>query len=235
MTLFRAVTYNVHKCRGMDRRTRPDRIAKVLKDLHPDVVALQEVISAPGRDQVAEIADALGFTPLMGPTRELFGGAYGNAVLTRFPVVETRHVDITVAGREERGVLRADLDIDGHRVHCFNLHLGTGFHERRKQARRLIEEDLLHAPELDGPHIVLGDFNEWTRGLVTQTLSQRFHRVDHAVRFSTPRMYPGLLPLLQLDYIYYGRGIRLRDAFVVRSPQTLLASDHLPLVADFTI
>jgi endonuclease/exonuclease/phosphatase family metal-dependent hydrolase len=239
MTPFRVATYNIHKCKGMDGRTRPERILRVLRELHADVIGLQEVVSVPGadadRDQVRFLAEGLAMEFVMGRTRELFGGAYGNAVLSRFGVDEWRHIDITVSGREKRGVLRTDLSIGGARVHVFNLHLGTGFFERRAQAQRLIEEDLLHAPDLAGPHIVVGDFNEWTRGLVTQTLSQRFRRVDHAVWFSTPRVYPGLLPFLHLDYIYYGHGVRLRDAFFVRSPLAFLASDHLPLVADFAL
>jgi len=45
---LRIATYNVHKCRGLDGRLRPDRIVRVLREMEADVVALQEVLSVDG-------------------------------------------------------------------------------------------------------------------------------------------------------------------------------------------
>jgi endonuclease/exonuclease/phosphatase family metal-dependent hydrolase len=76
--------------------------------------------------------------------------------------------------------------------------------------------------------------NEWTRGLVTQTLTQELRRLD----LDFPgfrRRYPALLPFLHLDYIYYEHSLRARDAFHHSSRLALMASDHLPLVADFDL
>jgi endonuclease/exonuclease/phosphatase family metal-dependent hydrolase len=158
------------------------------------------------------------------------GGTYGNVVLSRFPVRSWENIDISVAGREERGVLRVDLDTGNGVLHLFNAHLGTGYGERRLQAARLVESDLLRADNLDGPRIVLGDFNEWIRGPVTRTLSAELHRVDRQIWLS--RRYPALLPFLHLDYIYFDR-LRLLDAFFHHTLASLLASDHVPLAADF--
>src|SRR5690606_9555403 len=90
--LVRIVTYNIHRCRGLDGRTRPDRIAEVLHEIGADVIALQEVLGAgPRHESHAEaLGAALGMGWIMAPTRLLRGHQFGNVVLSRFPIV--RHV-----------------------------------------------------------------------------------------------------------------------------------------------
>ena len=148
---------------------------------------------------------------------------------------QTRHVDLSVSGREERGVLRADIRLGPRLVHVFNTHLSTGHLERRKQAARLLDRDLLKALEISGPRIVLGDFNEWTRGLVTRTLSGEFHLTDLCIHLPRRRAYPSGLPLLSLDHIYYDHHFRVESAPFHRSRLSLIASDHLPLVAGLLV
>lgn len=236
MKSIRVVTYNIHKCVGMDRRFRPDRIVRVLQEVNPDIVALQEVVSIPGHreeaDQARFIAEGLGMKYVQAEARKLHGGIYGNVLLSRFPINESHNLDITHTGREERSVLRADIKVDGHSLHFFNLHLGTGFFERRFQARALMEHRVLGSPDLKGPRVVMGDLNEWTRGLVTHTLTEELKRVDLEVPAFRRRSYPALLPLLHLDYIYYENTLRARDAFFHTSRLSLVASDHVPMVAD---
>jgi endonuclease/exonuclease/phosphatase family metal-dependent hydrolase len=143
-----------------------------------------------------------------------------------------RHLDLTVASREQRGVLRTDIRIGPHLVHVFNLHLGTAHRERRTQVIRLVDEDLLKAVDISGPRVVLGDFNEWTHGLVTQTLSAEFHLTDLRNHLRRTRAYPPLLPLLNLDHIYFDPHLKVSKALFHRNRLSLIASDHLPLVAD---
>ena len=238
MRCLRVVTYNTHKCQGMDGRVRPERIVRVLEELNADIIALQEVLSIsdhrPESDQSRFIAQALGMNYVHAEARKLQGGVYGNVLLARYPIFASRNLDISRTGREERSVLRGDIPVDGQCLHIFNLHLGTGFLERRFQARALMEHRVLAAPDLTGPRIVLGDMNEWIRGLVTRTLTQELRRLDLEVpRFR--RRYPALLPFLHLDYIYYEHTLRARDAFHHASRTALMASDHLPLVADFAM
>lgn len=239
MRSLRVVTYNVHKCEGMDRRIRPGRIADVLAEINADVVALQEVLSIPGHreeaDQAAFIAKRLGMHQIHAEARRLHGGVYGNVLLTRFPVRTWRNLDISLIDRERRSVLRADLEIDGRRLHFFNVHLGTSYFERRYQAGALLEDRILRAPDLHGERILLGDLNEWTRGLVTRRLTGELRRVDLEVPFFRRRTFPALLPLLHLDYIYYEHTLRARDAFFHHSRLALVASDHVPLVADIAL
>jgi endonuclease/exonuclease/phosphatase family metal-dependent hydrolase len=235
---FRIVTYNVHKCVGVDRRLDPARIVSVLKEINADIAALQEVHCIHGGasedDQAHFIARGLGFNYCMGQNRELRGGVYGNLVLSRFPLLGSENHDISVAGREERGCLRVDVALGKEsRLHVYNVHLGTSFIERRRQARKLISESILSDGKIPGPRIMLGDFNEWTRGLVTRLLNEHFRSGDIRLHLKSSRTYPGLLPLMHLDHIYFDETLELEHAELHRSRAALLASDHLPIFADF--
>lgn len=237
---LRIVTYNVHKCRGLDRRVRPERIAHVIRETKADVVALQEVLSVEGRgrehDQARFLADELGMEYHIGENRRLRGGAYGNVILSRLPIEKVENYDITWRGREGRGCLRADVHLGSRRLlHIFNVHLGTAFIERRHQARRLVSSDILGHEELRGARLVLGDFNEWTRGLASRLLATHFQSADIRSHLRRARTYPGVLPLLHLDHIYYDEVLELKGLTLHRSRTALVASDHLPLVADFDL
>jgi endonuclease/exonuclease/phosphatase family metal-dependent hydrolase len=239
MPLIRFVTYNIHKARGLDGRTRVERIARVLREIQADVIALQEVVSlggsTPEQDQAQYLSDALERFQAMGETRKHRGGAYGNVTLSRWAFDSVRPLDLSVSQRERRCLLRTDVRAFGQLLHVFNVHLGTGHGERRQQASRLLEEDTLRALDLTGPRIVLGDFNEWTRGKVTRALSAEFHLTDLRVHLSRIRTYPAVFPLLHLDHVYFDYHFRVERAFFHSSRLALIASDHLPLVADLAI
>jgi len=232
---FRVATYNTHKCRGMDGRIRPARVAEVLRELDADVIALQEVVSLTGgrreQNQAQYLADAVGLEFRIGETRKLRGAAYGNVLLSRLPLKQVEVYDLTASRREPRGCMRCDLKI----VHVFNVHLGTGYLERRKQAHMLMSREVLLSPGLKHPRLVLGDFNEWTRGLVSRMMQQEFESVDIQLHLNRRRTYPGVLPLMHLDHMYFDRDLALEEFLLHRSRMALVASDHLPLVAEFRV
>jgi endonuclease/exonuclease/phosphatase family metal-dependent hydrolase len=232
----RVATYNIHRCRGMDRRVVPARIIEVLRSVEADVVALQEVIGAgpTGSGQAEEIGAALGMGWVMGPVRHLRNHLFGNVVLSRFPIVHHSQYDLSWRTCESRGSQRADLDLGGGRLlHVYNVHLGTAVLERRYQAPRLAA--FVHDHRVPGPKIILGDFNEWMRGLATQTLNALFQSVDIKAHLRSRRTYPGLFPVLHLDHIYYEGAVDVRSVELPRNRLALMASDHLPLVADLTV
>jgi endonuclease/exonuclease/phosphatase family metal-dependent hydrolase len=223
----------------MDGRFRPDRIANVLREIDADVVALQEVMSLEGRtrehDQARYIADELGYAHVMGEVRKHRGAAYGNAILSRFSIAGYSNYDLSVQRREQRGCVRADVEFSGRRLHVFNVHLGTSYFERRHQGRKLVCAECITHEEFRDPRIVLGDFNEWTRGLASQLLTTHFASADIRTHLNRSRTYPGLLPLMHLDHIYYDRSLALRTLCLHKSRTALVASDHLPLHADFDL
>jgi endonuclease/exonuclease/phosphatase family metal-dependent hydrolase len=240
MQRIRVATYNVHKCVGMDRKLMPARIAEVIAEFSPDVVGLQEVLSVDTEHredhQAQFVADCLGMHVALGEVRRLHGGAYGNAVLSKFPLNGFCTFDLSAPGREKRGCVRTDVLLpSGHALHVFNFHLGTDFMERRWQARRIFETEVLRSRELQGPRVVVGDFNEWTRGLVSTMLAAELRGADIRLRLKHGRSYPGIFPVLHLDHIYYDEALVLEHVFLHRTRKSLVASDHLPLVADFAV
>jgi endonuclease/exonuclease/phosphatase family metal-dependent hydrolase len=230
---LRIATYNIHRCRGLDRRTMPARIAEVLREIEADVVALQEVIGAgpAGAGQAEEIGAAVGMGWVMTTVRHLRNHLFGNVVLSRFPIVHHSHYDLSWRTCEPRACQRADLDLgQGRTLHVYNVHLGTAVLERRYQAPRLAS--FVHDHRVTGPKIILGDFNEWMRGLATKTLSSLFDSVDIHAHLQRRRTYPGIFPLLHLDHIYYEGHVEIRGVELPRTRKALMASDHLPLVAN---
>jgi endonuclease/exonuclease/phosphatase family metal-dependent hydrolase len=171
----------------------------------------------------------------IGENRRLHGGAYGNVTLSRLPLGAVENFDITWRGRERRGCLRTDVQVGDSVLHLFNIHLGTAFIERRFQGRRLVSQEVLNNPGLAGPRLVVGDFNEWTHGLASRLLSEHFRSADVRYHLKAARTYPGILPLVHLDHVYYDEALELKRLALHRSRTALIASDHLPLVADFTL
>ncbi len=240
MKTLRIATYNVHKCRGLDRKVSPARIVEVLRQTDAEIIALQEVLSFEGgaleRNQARFIAEQLEMHCHIGETRRLSGGVYGNVLLSRFTMRDVCNYDLSVSGREPRGCLRADIEINSTTVlHIFNVHLGTSFFERRQQGRRLMTEAILNDGKLGGARIVMGDFNEWTRGLTTRLLSTSLKPADPRLHLPRSKTYPGLLPFLHLDHIYFDERLALKSLHLHRSRTALVASDHLPLIADLQL
>jgi len=220
----------------MDRRVMPGRIADVLREIDADVIALQEVVGAgpEGAGQAEAIGAALGMGWIMAPVRHLRRHLFGNVVLSRFPILNHAQYDLSWRTCEPRGCQRADLELGSGRVlHVYNVHLGTAVLERRYQAPRLAS--FVHDHRVTGPKIILGDFNEWMRGLATQTLSSLFQSIDLQPHLRRRRTYPGIFPVLHLDHIYYEGQVEVRSVELPRTRRALIASDHLPLVANLTI
>jgi len=232
---LRVATYNIHRCRGLDGRTRPQRIAAVLRTIDADVVALQEVVGAGprGGGHAEELGAMLGMGWVMSPARELRGHQFGNAVLSRFPIMHHSEHDLSWKTCEPRRMQRVDVAVHGCTLHLYNVHLGTAILERRHQALRLAS--MVSDRHIAGPKLVLGDFNEWMRGLATKMLSERLNSVDLRNHLRRRRTYPGLFPILHLDHIYYAGRVEIVGIELPRTRLSLVASDHLPLVADVRI
>ena len=232
---LRIATYNIHRCRGLDGRTRPDRITAVLRAIDADVVALQEVVGAGphGGGHAEEIGAALGMGWAMAPARLLRGHQFGNAVLSRFPISEHHEHDLSWKTCEARRLQRVDIAVNGSTLHVYNVHLGTAILERRHQAERLAT--IVSDRHVAGPKLVLGDFNEWMRGLATKLLSARLSSVDLRNYMRRRRTYPGVFPVLHLDHIYYAGRVEIVDVALPRTRLALVASDHLPVVADVRV
>ncbi len=231
----RVVTYNVHRCRGLDRRTRPERIAEVLSAVDADIIALQEVIGsgASGAGHAELIGAFLGMGWVMAAARELRRHQFGNVVLSRRPIREHSQHDLSWKSCEPRCSQRVAIDLGPGILQVFNVHLGTALLERRYQAARLAA--WVHDRRVPAPKLVLGDFNEWSRGIAEDVLARRLNSVDLYPHLKRRRTYPGIFPFLHLDHIYFEGNVEVRRIELPRTRLAMVASDHLPLVADLRI
>lgn len=232
---LRIATYNVHRCRGLDRLVRPRRIAEVVATFHADIVALQEVLGSgvKERGQAEELGAALGMGWVMAPTQKYRRFALGNVLMSRFPIVADTQYDLTWKNRRPRCCQRADIRVGPHIVHLYNVHLGTSLRERNHQAKQLAT--IIEDSGLSGPKIVLGDFNEWGRGVAAATLTPRLQSLDLRSFLKRRRTYPGIFPILHLDHIFYDGRIEVVHVEVPRTRLALVASDHLPIIADIRV
>jgi endonuclease/exonuclease/phosphatase family metal-dependent hydrolase len=229
---IRVVTYNIHKCVGVDGRHDPDRIVAVLREIDADIACLQEVGARRGverhSDQWAYLGEATGCRVILGAGLRQRRSRFGNAILTRFPIQGARSIDLTVAGCEPRGAIDADLLVANRVLRVIATHFGLRAGERRLQANRLMtllgETSTASRREADAV-LLMGDLNEW-RGR-----SGAIRAFDRRLGPSAAeRTFPSWMPVLALDRIYAEGPAVLREVSVYRSPLARLASDHLPLV-----
>jgi endonuclease/exonuclease/phosphatase family metal-dependent hydrolase len=223
-------TYNIHACVGVDGRFDPRRTLGVLSELGADLIALQEVEhhAVDGRDLLDFLADGVGMTAIAGPTLMRGDRHYGNALLTRLPVVQINRIDLSLPRREPRGAVDVQFAWGGRRIQVVTTHLGLRPRERRQQVRRLLE--LFEGTRVDLAAL-LGDFNEWQ--LWGGALGW-LHRYFPDCRRHAPRTYPGRLPLFALDRIWVKPAEGLLGVRVHQTRLARRASDHLPLKALLT-
>jgi endonuclease/exonuclease/phosphatase family metal-dependent hydrolase len=224
-------TYNVHRCVGLDFRRDPGRIAAVIRELDADVVALQEVDNkSDGTHESAQmdyLALVTGYEAVAGATIRRTNGHYGNLLLTRWPMMESREINLCVSCREPRGAIDARLSIHGIEVRVIATHLGLAFSERWQQFSRLSEIMEGNNPSL---LIVLGDTNEWL------PMSRGFRLLQRLLGSSpVTRSFPSWRPLLALDRIWVRPTEALKKAEVHISRLSRSASDHLPVLAEVEI
>lgn len=220
---LRFASYNVHGCVGRDQRWNPERVVAVLRELQADVIALQEVpyLTEHGERFLERAAAAVGMQVIAGPLARHRGARDANALLTRLPVLEVRHLDLQVSGYAPRGAVDADLGWGESRLRVVATHLGLRPKERRIQIRRLLRQ-----LNRGGTVVLLGDINEWfVWGRPLRWLHAHFRRAP------APRSFPSGLPVFALDRIWVSRPGRVVSMEAWRSELARVASDHLPVRA----
>lgn len=242
---IRVLSWNIHKgVGGLDRRYRLERVVELLRERQPDIVMLQEVAQFwPGAkmaDQVAELCEELDLNHhAFGHEHRYRRGGYGNLTLSRFPIRDTRHFDLTISWRKKRGalvtrVLTRDTE-DGeehqHSVWVANLHLGLSGSERAEQLRRFLSLEPFGEVQRRTPAIVAGDLNDLYGNLGPLYLEPAGFRRAGALT----RTFPAFAPLRPLDGIFFRGSAELQAAGIARGPKHREASDHLPLEAVFEI
>ncbi len=212
---------------GMDGGWSTERIADVVLEQAPDIICLQEVHQRLPQsrfvDQPGRLQKALGLPVVFQANLRLGVGGYGLALVSRYPV-NTVQNHLLPSVREQRGALQVSLTTPEGLLTVFCTHWGLNGAERERQGARLAEL-VGDAPD---PVLVCGDFNENFDAPGLSLLRSRTGLQD-ADADRKRLTYPADTPEARIDYVLYSPGLPFRDVF----PVTTLASDHLPLVADF--
>jgi len=224
MTELRIATYNVHSGRGVDGRFRPERTSAVIAELRADVIALQEYVSLVADFDLRDhLMRATGFQMIAMSTMKVGEGDFGNALLSRWPILDAVEHTLSVGTYEPRGALEVILGRKHRELRVVATHLGLRDAERRDQLARLLE---IVRRDRDTPTVLCGDFNIAR----LQSPALRMCR-EHFGHSRSPKSFPSFAPLLPLDRIWVTPCSALVGVAAHRSARARVASDHLPVVA----
>lgn len=234
--MLKILSYNVHQGLSALRKVDVTRdIASLLKTSGADIVCLQEVWQKHGvsEQQLEKMADNNWDFQIYERNAVFPAGSQGNAILSRFPIIRYRNVDISLFPFEQRGFLHAELSVGGTLLHVICVHLGLVRYERHYQLKEMslyVEKNTKHSE----PLIVAGDFNDWRkRDVKPYAQTMELEEAMVASTGSYARTYPAYLPLLSLDRIYF-RNLRLELAQPKRPSFLPGLSDHIPLECAFS-
>lgn len=235
---LRVVSYNIHKCiGGLDRRYDPERVIEVIRKLDADVVMLQEVDAGVTRSrgdrQVELLGEELGL-----PHRTWYpnvdvrgGGHYGNAILSRYPLIESTNIDLSIRFKKKRsvlhGVLRVRHDDVDRTVHVYNMHLGLARYERVRQLATFLESQPFSHLHHDTPVVVGGDLNDVYGGLDSLLAPAGFRGSERR-----PLTFPAWGPMRALDGIFVRGTMDFLKLSRCDSDLARRASDHRPILAE---
>jgi endonuclease/exonuclease/phosphatase family metal-dependent hydrolase len=228
---LRVLTWNIHS-------GNPDRLAEAIEASGADVVALQEVDAyrerSGCRHQAFEIAERLGMYVRLGANirsgEECGNGRqalYGDAVLSRYPILEWRHSLLPNGGGEQRGMVETLLDVDGRRIRVVATHLEYGSVSEREAQAHAVVEHLEHSAE---PVVVMGDLNGEPDDSGLAPLRDAFTDAWAAAGDGDGFTNPSRAPQRRIDYVFV-RGATPTGAEV----QDSTASDHLAVRADLVL
>ena len=253
---FRLVTFNIAHGRGLTplqgltprRRLQMNlvKIAALLHKLKPDVVALQEIDQcscwAGNFDELEYLRRHARFPHAVfgiNTRREgVFNLCYGNALLSRHPIVRSENVVFGQKSVGEKGFLFAELNVGGRTIPVVNLHLHYRSRNLRlKQLDRLVpwlhQHHRAHGVRWRMPPLVCGDFNTPSHaGDATAVLLRHMHDfANYAMHPQVDGTFPSPWPQRTLDFVFLPPACDHVHCEVV---DTML-SDHRPVMVDFTL
>jgi endonuclease/exonuclease/phosphatase family metal-dependent hydrolase len=242
MTTLKIATYNIHKgFSQFNRRVVLHELRERLRELDADIVFLQEVqgqhaghvqrhTDYPVGPQHEFLAEEFWAHHAYGMNAVYDDGHHGNAILSRFPIVQTINKDVSAHRFESRGLLHTELEIGGQRVHCLCAHFGLFAKGQRAQLNALVDYVMQEIP-VDAPLLVAGDFNDW-RNQLSRTLARELGVQDvfDLLEGKPARSFPSRIPVFRLDRIYV-RGFDVRYCDVHIGGKWKRLSDHAALSA----
>ena len=228
------VTYNIHSGVGVDKVQNYRRIGLFLASQGIDIALIQEMDTRPTERRTERDIDDLcagHFTDLAESAAiQESNGWYGNAILSRFPVLSKKTLDVSQKDVQPRNIQEVVLDTDIGPLRIINTHKGLKKNERRKQFA-LLDEYLREKLQVSTiPIIVGGDFNEW------QFFTQAFKRINEVLTQQTvSATFPTAFPLFRLDRMWTTFSPANVKTSVLKTPETRWYSDHYPILLEVNI
>jgi endonuclease/exonuclease/phosphatase family metal-dependent hydrolase len=240
---LRILSYNIHKgFSSGNRRFVLDKIRDAIREIHADLVFLQEVQGEhedprrmhkdrPDQSQFEYLAEEIWPHFAYGKNAVYDAGHHGNAILSKYPIIFFENIDVSTNRLEKRGILHATLELPRGHVHAMCVHLGLLENERGIQVKRLSSRIGSHVPNAH-PLIIGGDFNDW-RGRVTTELDQTMgiSEAFTSLHDTHARTFPSWLPALKLDRVYF-RGLHAKSARVLSGDPWRELSDHAAIFVE---
>jgi len=235
---MRLLSWNIHKgIGGRDRRYSLQRIIDCIDHERPDLVCLQEVDRLVGRsdfdDQPRLLGQSLNLQSTFQANVPVSNGTYGNLILSRWAVGSTHRISLKRGIRKSRGAQLIHVETPEGVLHLVNTHLGLDERERHWQIDFLLDHELFQSSSVI-PTFIAGDFNDWRNTLAEQSLANHgFQQVTSPP--SEYRSFPSWLPVGGLDKVFVRGEVTTERVKVVRTSLARVASDHLPIVVDFSL
>ncbi len=234
---LRVLCYNIHYGQGTDGVYDIKRLAEVINKTKPDLVALQEVdvhVKRSGRvHQLQELAKHTKMHARFGPTQHYQGGLFGNAVLSRFPILNVviQPLPYTESTPEKTTYPRATVAVTFQGPHGKPLRIVSTHFQHNVPEDRVAQAKAVNAlftfKDETIPTILAGDMNAKPEEEPVQILLEKWtNAID---KEATPTV-PATDPKSRIDYIFY----RPAGAFKVLETRVVpesIASDHRPVLA----
>ncbi|SEI04529.1 Metal-dependent hydrolase, endonuclease/exonuclease/phosphatase family [Rheinheimera pacifica] len=241
---LRVMTYNVHSCIGLDGKVDVERVARVIAQANPDVVALQELDvgrdRSLGLDQAQLIARYLEMEFHFHPAMHMEEERYGDAILTHLPLRLVKAGPLPgLADRpklEPRGAIWAAVQFNGQEVQIINTHLGLQPRERLAQIDCLLGKDWLGHADCRGPVVLCGDLNAQPNSQVCRRITAQLQDSQTLLAQHRPAgTFPSRFAALRIDHIFVSQAVAVTAVDIPSSQLAKVASDHLPLLVQLRI
>lgn len=243
--IIKVLTYNIHKGFGpLNKEFTLPKIKERIQQVDADIVCLQEVMGHHTRYQkkIKEWPEQTQYEYLAQdnwpfvaytPNKVFKIGDYGNAILSKYPISECVHHDISINRFESRGLLTTEIMVGPkQQVFCYCTHLDLLAGSRKKQIERIAYYLWLRH---DCPTILAGDFNDW-RKQISPLLEEELglKEVFNSHQGTHAKTFPSRIGLLPLDRIYH-RGLKVEKIKILNEKPWSKLSDHFPLFVEFKL
>lgn len=230
--MIKVMTFNIqhgidhlHRMKTKEMKVDLDKVVNLIKKYSPDIVGLNEVYDAPHpflERQAKYIASKLGYNYQFGKAIDIKNGYYGNALLSKYPIVNTEIIKIPdpiVKNEnvfyESRCIIKSIIKVNGEAYNVLVSHFGLAESERKNAT-----DTLLKCIENLDNVIFMGDLNMERENLNIQRIENKLKNCLISENYT----YPSDNPKIKIDYIFVSKDMEINDSQIINE----VVSDHLP-------